>query len=519
MTRPDSQEAAVDQEALSRSLKIVARGGLMMLVGLFMAHVFTFTRRLIIIRVLTESGYGLFSLGMSILLFVYALSTLGLDSGAQRYIALYRGRNDPQGVKGTIYTAGGLSAISILVITAGLMLCAKPIASLLDKPDLAWVLFTLAFMMPAMRFVCLVSAFYQGFEIIWVKALLVEVGVSFLTMVAVIVALLLDGGLLGVLLAYILGYLVVLIVTAAFLFWKFPVDLRSTTARYDVRLLLSFSIPLAFAAVAREIMVYIDTIMLGYFETARQVGIYNAAVPLYRILPLFLMALGFIYSPVAARLIGEKKGAALDRLYTSVTKWLFLFTIPGLCICLFYPSDIIALLFGTRYTGAAFALQMLALGELIHTLLGPNARTLVAFGRTRIIMVATISTGAVNMLLNLWLIPRYGINGAAMATAVSLVLLNLMVSWQLYRHYRIHPFHTVYLKPLLLSAACLAALYYPMKTVVDFSGWMLPACFIVFMAVTLGSVVVTRGIDDEDRALYRAIKERFFRMLPGKSEK
>jgi len=500
-------------------MKIVARGGTMVLAGLFLAHVFTFTRRLVIIRALPESDYGLFSLGMSICLLVYSLSTLGLDIGAQRHIALYRGRKDPEGIKGTIYTAGSLSAIAILVATAGLMLCARPIASLLDKPDLAWVLFTLAFLFPAMRFIRLVAAFYQGFEITWVKALLVEVGVSFVTMVAVIIALMLDGGLFGVLLAFILGYMVILIVVMAFLFARFPGRERSVTARYDVRILLAFSLPLAFAAVAREIMVYLDTIMLGFYETARQVGIYNAAVPLYRILPIFLMALGFIYAPVAARLIGEKKEGALDRLYTSVTKWLFLLTIPGLCICLFYPSGTIALLFGSRYTEAAFALQMLAVGELVHTLLGPNARTLVAYGRTRIVMVATIATAAVNLLLNLWLIPRYGINGAAVATAVSLVLLNLLVSWLLYRHYRIQPFHSSYIKPLLLSAACLAVLYYPLKAAVGISHWLLPVCFVVFMAVTLGSVVVTGGIDEEDRALYYAIKERFFKMLSGKSEK
>ena len=137
MTRFPKEDASVDQEALSRSMKIVARGGTMMLAGLFLAHVFTFTRRLVIIRILSENDYGLFSLGMSIVLFAYALSTLGLDPGAQRYIALYRGGKDSEGIKGTIYTAGGLSAIAILVATAGLLLCARPIASLLDKPDLA----------------------------------------------------------------------------------------------------------------------------------------------------------------------------------------------------------------------------------------------------------------------------------------------------------------------------------------------------------------------------------------------
>jgi len=495
----------LDQDSLSRSMKTVARGGILVFAGLFVSHIFTFSRRLIIVRYLSESDYGLFSLGMAIFMFAYAICALGLDDGAQRYIAYYRGKKDEARTKGAVYSSGVIASVSVVVITLVLIASARPIASLVDKPDLSWVLLMFAFLLPATRFINLVSAYFQGFEMTSAKAVFSDIGVSVLTLMAVIVAASLNGGLFGILSAFLAGYFLVVMGLACYLVKRFPLTGSKSPRRSITSQMLRFSVPLAFAAIAGELMTYIDSIMLGYFEPARQVGIYNAAVPIYRILPIFLMSAGFIFAPVAARFIAEHKNRELEHLYVSV-----------MFLALLYPAGMISLFFGSRYSGAAVPLQILAAGELIQIIVGPNTRAMIAYGKTKLLMVDTFVIAGVNVALNLLLIPRYGINGAAIATSSAMIAMNVTVLVQLYRSFGIHPFVPAFFKPLILSFASLGIFYYPLRLLVDWSKWMILPCYAIAMAAVLSVTLLSGSVDEDDRAIFDAIKRRFLSMKPSR---
>jgi O-antigen/teichoic acid export membrane protein len=263
-------------------------------------------------------------------------------------------------------------------------------------------------------------------------------------------------------------------------------------------------------------MIQMDTLMLGYYVTSDQLGFYNAAYLLSSVLPIFLMSVSTIYMPVASGLVAREKNLELKNVYRSTTKWLFLFTLPLFITFFLFPSQIMGLAFGGGYPTAALALQLLCLGDFVHTLLGPNSMTLIAYGHSRILMIAAAVATLVNIILNVILIPRWGITGAAIASFIALILVNMLVSGYLYKRYRIHPFGSSYVKPVVILVVISAALYYPLLSLLDLSRWLLLTYYFLFLLLGLGTVYVSGSVESTDRMLITAVKQRLLRRKRNK---
>lgn len=90
------------------------------------------------------------------------------------------------------------------------------------------------------------------------------------------------------------------------------------------------------------VMNWTDTLMLGYYKSSEVVGIYNAASPLARLLPIFLNSAGFIYMPIASSLYAQGKLREMGRVYQILTKWVFLLTLPIFSIMFLFPEATIS---------------------------------------------------------------------------------------------------------------------------------------------------------------------------------
>ena len=100
-----------------------------------------------------------------------------------------------------------------------------------------------------------------------------------------------------------------------------------------------------------------------------------------------------------------------------------------------------------------------------------------------------------------------GIEGAALATTISYVLINIMLSEKLYRHSGMHPFSSAYLKPLA-GAASSGLLIYAVAKSLPLTFWMLPAYFLVFLTSYAGSLLVTKSIEEEDLFILERVLNR-----------
>jgi O-antigen/teichoic acid export membrane protein len=510
-----SERQPISEGKLEQSVLTLSKGSAILIVSLAVSYAFSFVRGIIVVRALPKDQYGLYSIGVSVMAILTVVCSLGLFESTQRFIALYRGKGNLKRAKGAAYSAVVVLSISAVIFMILMIVLAKPIQSLLDKPGVAWVIFVLAFMIPSVTVIGFVGSFFQGFEIAFPKAVFIDIFYSFLVMFLTILAAYLHPTLGAMILTWVAGAAVAAAVLLVYGVARIPIQMRRVEPQYDYRTLLAFALPLALALDLTIVMNQVDTLTLGYFKNSTQVGNYNAALSLTQLIPLFLIAIGFMYAPVAARLIGENREKSIQYFYKLTAKWLVVLTLPLWLLVFFYPTFVLRIVFGSRYQNASTVFQILTAGQFLVVCLGPAYLTLIAFGRAKLLLVNAAIGVIANTTLNLILVPRFGIKGAAISTATVTLMLGLIVLGEVYKKYRVHPFSLSYFKPVLCTAVATAILYYPMAYFLRRHLWVLPLYFVLLLGISIGSVFITGSYDDTEMDLLRSGRRRVINALTG----
>jgi O-antigen/teichoic acid export membrane protein len=169
--------------------------------------------------------------------------------------------------------------------------------------------------------------------------------------------------------------------------------------------------------ILRSFIVSIDVVLLGIMTTSAQVGLYSAA---YRIV-FFVMAVTYAshisWLPVITRTVID--GGDVARQLSGSLRLSLAVTMPFVVGGLLIAPQLLSAVFGTAYVPAATALKLLLLSLLFVAAHGTTRNLFLAHDRLGI-ETAIMSVGVLlNIALNLYLIPRYGLNGAGFATAAA----------------------------------------------------------------------------------------------------
>jgi O-antigen/teichoic acid export membrane protein len=503
----DQREATGEPERLTTQ---VAKGAGIAFIGYGIRIVAGFCLNTLLARILGAGAYGLYALGLSVIFVLRPISSLGLNRGVVRLGAVYRGEGNRAHVKGVIRSSLGISLVSALFFSAVLFSLAGIISEhLFDKPDLTHVLQIFALMLPFYILIGIATAVAQSFR-----------RIDYEQTVAVC-QVLLNLGLVG--LAFLLGYRLagamygllmagVLVSGVGFYFlWKtFPEIASRLRPAYEIRRLLLISLPVAFVAVAYVLLNYVDRFMLGYFRAAKDVGIYNAAAFFAAQMPLFINAINPIFSPVVADLHNKERYPEIESLYKTVTRWILMATLPLFLLFLFFPTHIMGI-FGAEYKVGSVALTILSIAFLIGAGTGPGGQILHMRGKQNIDALNNVALIIVNVLLNLWLIPPYGILGAAIVTAIGLVLLHTVRFLEVYQLYKMTPYESSMLKPI--SAAIIAAFVTLIFQHFANQGFPIPFYLQMFLMLSVYGFTVFRfGLAAEDKLLLSNVIGRITRI-------
>jgi len=111
-------------------------------------------------------------------------------------------------------------------------------------------------------------------------------------------------------------------------------------------------------------------------------------------------------------------------------KYLFLVITPLILTAIFYAKFFIITLFGEKYLSGYPALQILLIGVLFYVVASANHNFLAGIGKPKTVTIIILLAAVLNVLLNLLLIPRWGINGAALATTASYFLMLIFSTYK-----------------------------------------------------------------------------------------
>ncbi|WP_336359322.1 flippase [Haladaptatus sp. ZSTT2] len=488
------------------ALRTLFKGGGILFLGLFLELGISFVAKLVIARVLGPVNYGAVSLGITTATIVSTVVLLGLNTGIGRYLPMFSDKTRRRGVLVSAFQIGiPLSILASLLIVVFAPTIARVVFT---DPATEAVLRIFALCIPLAAVMKLAVGSIQGLKLSLPKVYIQNISLPTLRFAGIIVALSVGVGATGVAWAYVGSYLGAAALGVYVLYTRTSLFARKTPYQPMHRDLLWFSAPLVISTVMTFVFADMDTFMLGYFSSTADVGIYNTIYPIALLLTMMLSSFGFLFMPVIAELHATGDTESMRQLYHVVTKWVFVVTVPLFVVVALFPTASIRLTFGEQYVSGAAALSILSIAFFSHAIAGPNSDTLTSLGHTRLIMFDNTLVAGVNFVLNVVLIPPYSVLGAAVATAVAYVLLNLLYSYQLYRVTGIQPI-TGSLVRLSLVAVGLSALVYLPVT----NQWItsVPLLVLVAAVAVIGyTVAVLRfGIGSEELVLLESVEDRF----------
>ncbi|NJE03845.1 flippase [Thermococcus sp. MV11] len=489
----------------SQALQKIARGTGIVFAGTVISMLLGFLSRAVIARYFSTGEYGVFNLALTVLNVVLVIVMLGFSNSLPREVAFYR-EKEPQKVADLTSTALIIVALNSLFWVGVLLLGADELAGLFNDDRLVSALRVVVFALPFWALTGVIIAISRGFgrvrEMVYIQNVLYPLIWLTIVLSLVLLRLPFTAVFWGYVMAQFLTFAVLLLETRRIGLITFSLSVRREVAKE----LVLFSVPLMLVGILNFLMTWTDTLMLGHYKGSEVVGLYNAASPLARLIPVFLGSAGILYAPIVTPLYAWGKIGEMGRVYRILTKWIFFLTLPLFALLFLFPEVAISFFFGQKYLAAAQALRILSAGFMFHTLLGLNGLSLLVIGQPKLNMIGDTFAVVSNVVLNLLLIPEYGMTGAAVATAVSYFVANVFRSFWLYQRTGIHPFGWSYVKPLVIGFFLLGLVMVSPLQVSNI--WWAILVLAAFFGVYIPLVLLSGSVDKEDVELILAIEKK-----------
>jgi O-antigen/teichoic acid export membrane protein len=189
--------------------------------------------------------------------------------------------------------------------------------------------------------------------------------------------------------------------------------------------ILTESIPLMLTGSVFFILGWTDNIMIGIFRTEAEVGIYDIAFKISSLAAIVLLSINAIQAPVFAELYAKGEMQKLQRHIFKSTRILFYTSFPVTLACIFIPEYLLGI-FGDEFKTATLTLSVLAIGNFINSITGSIGILLQMTRRQKRYNQIILVAASITIILNIILIPRYGILGAAIASSTAKILQNVI---------------------------------------------------------------------------------------------
>ncbi len=206
-------------------------------------------------------------------------------------------------------------------------------------------------------------------------------------------------------------------------------ELRCASVDVPWREVLRASLPLFGLTALALLQLRVDTLMLGYLGTYTMVASYETAARLFEGSQFLVRPLTLILFPICSALVAAKRFNELSAVSGRLALGAIVLGIVVAATVIAGAESILTLMYGERYSGGESTLRALFLGVPALYLSVAMSFICVSLHLERTALLAFAISIVLNVVLNAYLIPAHGAQGAAYATLVSLVILASSLSW------------------------------------------------------------------------------------------
>lgn len=379
-----------------------------------------FLMNVVIARYLGSKEAGYFFLAFTVSVMLATIGRVGADQTVLRFVSIYGKQKEWDKVHGVINTLmkWGLMVTGAMAII--ICIFSKPIAQyFFHKAEFQQSLIWTAISMPFYACFNLYGMALQGRRKV---VLSVTVLRTLSPLILVILALIFapsQGTSASIL------YLISCVVATGISYYWWHRNTPAAKANIDSSILWKSCSALWVMAIMQQMVIWGGQFVAGIFNTPQELAHLAVARNTSMLITFMLSAVSYVSAPRFASMFNENRMEELKKYAQNTTRLMVVVSVPVIIFIWIFPEFIMSL-FGKDFTGGAWYLRVLALGQFINVITGSVSALLTMSGHEKDMRNITIINGIIAIVLALILNPIFGAMGSAISTAVAVACQNLM---------------------------------------------------------------------------------------------
>lgn len=399
------------------------------IIGSLLGYVFL----LLVTRTSGAEVWGVFVLCMALLNITSILSRFGVDTALLRFVAQLKGKTEE--VKGIYFQGLTLVLFLSIFFSVLLFLFSDIVAELVFRKAYLTPYFkVIAFALIPFTIIHINAQAYRGLKRIKEFAFFQHTS-KFLFAIVIFVLLFYFTDIDAIILpiySFLAAVIIVMIFSGVGIFKTFKAIQAIIT--FSKKEILRTSYPMMLSSSILLLIAWTDTIMLGIYKTEADVGVFFVALKLAMFTGIVLGAVNSIVAPKLSETFNNNKMEEFRILIKQSTRIIFFISLPILIVLLLFPEFLLSL-FGQEFAIAKTTLLILLVGQAVNVMSGSVGFILQMTGKEKIYQNILLLALVCNILLNILLIPKFGIEGAAIASTFSIIFWNFLSVLYIYKTY------------------------------------------------------------------------------------
>tara|TARA_B100000674_G_C37893930_1_gene940345 strand:- start:838 stop:1659 length:822 start_codon:yes stop_codon:yes gene_type:complete len=208
-----------------------------------------------------------------------------------------------------------------------------------------------------------------------------------------------------------------------------PIAINSKT-------LLDISLPMLLTSSMHYILQWTSLFILSIYRPEWEIGVYNVALKISMIVNISLFAINSIVAPKFSELFSNNQMDEFRKTVYNSTRLIFFTSLPFVLLFVFFPTFFLSF-FGEKFIFGKWALIFLTITQLINSMCGSTGYIMQMTGKEKTFRNIIILSTTINICMNIILIPKIGIIGAAISSMVSVLIWNVVSMMIIKRDYNV----------------------------------------------------------------------------------
>ncbi|MDH4330820.1 MAG: flippase [Candidatus Moranbacteria bacterium] len=382
-------------------------------------------------RILGPSDYGRYGLIITLTTMIIILIGNGIPTAMSKFLSEIF-ETKPQMIQIIKRKALFLQCILIGSITLIFFLLAPLTAKALGDTSLTPLFRISTLIIPSFAAASFYFYYFTGIHKFNIQAILKTIrSLSRMFFILILAWLFrVEGSIFGYVLAPLLVFLIAFGIDKFFISPKIKESVSKASAlpqEFHWQKLVNYAWPMTLFLLFYEIMISIDLYMIkGILNDDFLTGIYNGALTVARI-PYFLFyALTIVLLPTISKTTSEKNDAETKSVLSQTLRLMFLLLFPIIALMSAFSASIITFFYGSDFAPAASAMQILVVGMSFLTIFYVLSFAINGAGKVKVPMWIAFFGMTINIILNYFLISKFGLLGASSATSITSLFVMLL---------------------------------------------------------------------------------------------